>query len=133
MSQAMQMVQITVIGRLVANPTQERQINGRNVTNFRIITSKKVGNKDEIVTFECGAWNNLSTIAQNLSKGRLVTVTSNELTQEIWKANGKEGINNKLIINSLVMLDHKPQDGIQNRPAQPTNKSHAFNAEEIPF
>lgn len=109
MSNAMQMLNLTLVGRVITDPIT-KEFNGKEVTNFRIIYNQEVNGETKPIVFDCAAWNGLGKIAQYLSKGRLVGITSSEFSQEVWSKNGKTGINNRLIVNNIRILDKKPDN-----------------------
>ena len=107
MANAMNMINLTIIGRVVADPVTEMH-NNREVTRFRLIVNQ---GEERTLVFNCSAWNGLGKIAQYLRKGRLVAVTSDDFMQKTWETNdGKKGINNYLTINGITILDKKPAE-----------------------
>jgi len=121
----MQMVQLTVIGRVANEPTFRNNKNSQ-VTNFRILTNRSTNGTKETISFECAAWNQLAEVAvKNLSIGRLVCVTSSDFSQKTWNANNKSGINNYINVNNIIMLDSKPKE-----PSQTIQNYDIINNEE---
>lgn len=132
MANAMNLVNITVVGRLLANPVS-REYEGKPVTNFRMRVNQTINMKDQHIDFEVSCWNSLAGIGKILKKGRLVAVTSNSFIQNIWTSqdNSKQGINNQLMANSVVVMDSAPETVGQQMPTEP--KYQDIRDEEIPF
>ncbi|MDR1701854.1 MAG: single-stranded DNA-binding protein [Sporomusaceae bacterium] len=122
MANAMNMIQLTIIGRVVADP-EVKTVNNKEVTKFRVIYNSEVNGEKKTMTFHCSAYNGLNRIAQFLKKGRLVCVTSNDFTQAAWSRDNKVGVNNYLLVNSITILDKKPVN----------NSDQDWNLEEVPF
>lgn len=134
MANAMNLVNITVVGRLLANPTVAKH-NNNDVTNFRMRVNQTIAGNDAHVDFEISCWNGLANVSKVLKKGRLVAVTSNSLTQTIWNApdgSGKQLINNKIMASSVTVMDSAPLTAGQQMPNTPQNAPQ-FADEEIPF
>jgi single-stranded DNA-binding protein len=125
---SMNMINLTIIGRVVADPTVETA-NEKEVTKFRVILNRDINGENKPLTFSCSAYNGLNKIAQYLKKGRLVCITANDLQQHPWSADGKSGVNNYIIVNSITILDKKPADNSESQTSNNVN----FDSEEIPF
>jgi single-stranded DNA-binding protein len=122
MANAMNMIQLTIIGRVVADP-EVKTVNNKEVTKFRIIHNSEVNGEKKTMTFHCSVFNNLNKIAQFLKKGRLVCVTSNDFSQAVWSREDRVGVNNFLLVNSITILDKKPVE----------HSEQTWNLDEVPF
>jgi len=108
----------TIVGRLAADALQ-RFTNGQNATsvvNFRVITSKKVKDKEISFSIDVSLWGRLGeAIHQYLAKGQLV-LASGELETQSWEKDGQKHYKTVLRAEVVRLLGGKRDNG-NNQPA----------------
>jgi single-strand DNA-binding protein len=108
----------TIVGRLAAD-AQQRFTNGQNATsvvNFRVITSKKVKDKEISFSIDVSLWGRLGeAIHQYLAKGQLV-LASGELETQSWEKDGQKHYKTVLRAEVVRLLGGKRDNG-NNQPA----------------
>lgn len=154
MSKAKNLISITLVGRLLADPIMmevgtnkdNRTVkvtdhnrsslqNIRPVTNFPIRVTQDFGGD---VDFEVSCWGAIAGIGKILNSGRLVAVTTDNIRPKIWEATNRStgeikcGIN--LFINavSCVVMDNPSEKATQSKPQLPASTPIGAE-EEIPF
>jgi len=152
MSKAKNLIQITLIGRLLTNPTimevgvnkdnktvKVTDTNRPNLTNIKYVTNFPIRISQDFggdVDFDVSCWGKLSGVGKILSKGRLVAITTDNIRPRIWestdRATGeyKNGINLFINATSCVVMDSPNQNTSQNRLELP---SETPDEEEISF
>jgi single-strand DNA-binding protein len=83
--------QITLVGRLAADPEQKATANGKTVTRFPVITSRRKMNQDtkewedtDVTSWQCTAWDILAERVGRLRKGMAVVV-SGQVSSRSWE------------------------------------------------
>lgn len=82
---------VTLVGRLAADPEERATGSGKTVTRFVVITSRRKFNRDtngwedaDVTSWQCSAWDVLGERVARLRKGNAVVV-SGAVSQRSWE------------------------------------------------
>lgn len=126
---------ISVIGRLVADPEQ-REYNGRNVTNFVLASDSSARNSDgNFITnfYRVSAWGNASdTIYKYSKKGDLLGVCGSFSTREYSSKDGSKHISLDINLTSFTFCSSANRANKENNTAN-SNETSSEQASNLPF
>ena len=121
-----------IIGRLPQDCQQRYTQGGDSVVNFRVLTSKKVKDKEYTFGIDATLWGKLGeSLAKYLTKGQLVFVEG-ELRQESWEKDGQKHYKTVLSVDTVRLLGGK-QDNITQKPQQSPQQSASAPTSNDPF
>lgn len=121
---------VTLIGRLTADPQNRYTQGGTEVSEFSIANNYYSNNKNEVNYFNITAFGKLAeTVNKYLTKGKQVLI-SGALRQERWqdRHTGKTQSKVIIILSSMQMLTDKKE--ADNNVSQTNNQE---DDEEVPF
>lgn len=122
---------ISVIGRLVADPEQ-REYNGRNVTNFVLASDSSARNSDgNFITnfYRVSAWGNASdTIYKYSKKGDLLGVCGSFSTREYSSKDGTKHISLDINLTSFTFCSSANRE---NKGNNTSNSKEVSSVEEV--
>ena len=110
---------LTIMGRIVADPEIKNVGNNIPVANFRIAVDSdfKDGNGNKKTAFlDCQAWRNTANyIGKYFRKGRMIIIQGHLDTQE-WEKDGQKHSRVIIVVDNAYFGDSKKEDG-QGAPA----------------
>jgi single-strand DNA-binding protein len=132
--------QITLVGRLTADPEIKHTQQGVPVTNFTLAVDRKFSKKDEADFIPVVAWRQLAEICNEyLHKGKQVLISGSLQTRLYEDSNGQKRKAFDVVADEMKMLgpntnqggkpaqkDHSPEEAVQ-------AAVEAFSDEDIPF
>ncbi|WP_287963466.1 single-stranded DNA-binding protein [Alcanivorax sp.] len=100
-----------IVGRLTQDADLRYTQGGDPVTNFRVITSKKVNTKEHTFAIDATLWGKLGeSLAKYLKKGQLVLVEG-ELRQESWQGRDNQThYKTSLVADTVRLLGGKREE-----------------------
>lgn len=126
--------QVTLVGRLVADPDIRYTQGGVPVANLRLAVDREFKNaegKRETDFISCTAWRKVAEIiAQYCKKGSLILV-SGAIQQDTYEKDGEKRTSYKVVVDKLRLLGEKPngqQGGGGGWAAEPP-----VNDSDLPF
>ena len=126
--------QVTLIGRLVADPDIRYTQSGVPVANIRLAVDRDFKNQEgkrEVDFLTCTAWRKVAEIvAQYCKKGSLILV-SGSIQQDTYEKDGEKRTTYKVVVDKLRLLGIKPngqQSGGGGGAAEPP-----VNDSDLPF
>ena len=126
--------QVTLIGRLVADPDIRYTQSGVPVANIRLAVDRDFKNQEgkrEVDFLTCTAWRKVAEIvAQYCKKGSLILV-SGSIQQDNYEKDGEKRTTYKVVVDKLRLLGIKPngqQSGGGGGAAEPP-----VNDSDLPF
>lgn len=135
---------VTLRGRLTRDPETRFSANGKPVTRFSVVTSRRVKNQqsgeweDRDTTFrECVAFGQLAeNIAESLLKGTAVIVSGNAYTEE-WEKDGEKRRATKVtaedVAPSLRFASAKVKLAERRSAETTTRTEDPWSSDEPPF
>ena len=106
------MLQITAVGYLAADPELKtvNTLDGpREVTQFRLLVSKRVKGDELVSTLKCSVWGSRAKFADEyLTKGAQVTVTGQAYVETFERKDGSPGAALDVAVNDFT-LPPKPK------------------------
>jgi single-strand DNA-binding protein len=102
--------QITLIGRLTADPAKRSPRDDLTVTEFGLAVNTRFGKgKERVDFFECVAWSGLAAvIADRTTKGTRLAV-SGRVQHDRWQAeDGSRRSKHVVVVESIEFLDGRP-------------------------
>lgn len=134
------MNKVILIGRLVKDPELKfTPGTGNAVTSFSLAVERSYVGQDgkrEADFINIVAWRKLAeTIANNLSKGRLVAVVGSMQTRKYQAQDGSNRYVTEVVANEIKFLDHAKDGNKNNDNFRPDETDGFFPADdtEIPF
>jgi len=125
--------QVTLVGRLVADPEMRYTQSGVPVVSFRLAVEREFKNADGkrgADFINCTAWRKVAEIiAQYCKKGGMI-LASGSLQQDNYEKDGEKRTSYKVIVDKLRLLGSKPngqQSGGGGAAEPPVNDS------DLPF
>lgn len=112
---------ITITGRLTADPELKTTPNGTNVTQFSVAVDRayKSGGEKQTDFFRVVAWRSTADfICRYFAKGRLILITGEMQSRKYTDKGGSERIAWELLADRVEFMGDKPADSSAN--AQPT-------------
>lgn len=129
---------IILIGRLVADPQLRYTQNGTAVANFRLAVDRPFSNQQgerETDFIDVVTWRKLAeTVANNLSKGRLVGVDGRLQVRE-YEYEGQRRRQAEVVADNVQFLDwpaDRPPGGASRAPMD-LGPDDDFNPDDVPF
>jgi len=121
--------QVTLIGRLVADPDIRYTQSGVPVANIRLAVDRDFKNQEgkrEVDFLTCTAWRKVAEIvAQYCKKGSLILV-SGSIQQDTYEKDGEKRYTVKVVVDKIRLLGGKG-NGSQNTDGTPPDES------DLPF
>ena len=121
--------QVTLIGRLVADPDIRYTQSGVPVANIRLAVDRDFKNQEgkrEVDFLTCTAWRKVAEIvAQYCKKGSLILV-SGSIQQDNYEKDGEKRYTVKVVVDKIRLLGGKG-NGSQNTDGTPPDES------DLPF
>lgn len=126
---------VILIGRLTRDPELRYTPTGVAVTNFRIAVNRPFRNQQgeiEADFFNVVCWRKLAeTVAQYMTKGRLVAVDGRLQTRSYQTADGQNRWVTEIVAESVRFLDRADNDNYNNDDEY--SKETDFDSESLPF
>lgn len=135
---------ITLTGRLTAQPELKTTPNGVSVCSFTIAV-KRPRVKDATDFIPCNVWRQgAEYLTKYGAKGSMVAVTGS-LTSRKWQdKNGNNRVNYEVVCDTVELLDSKVSGAVsintaadanvpQNAPEEPSNFRDLGDDEDLPF
>lgn len=126
---------VILIGRLTRDPELRYTPTGVAVTNFRIAVNRPFRNQQgefEADFFNVVCWRKLAeTVAQYMTKGRLVAVDGRLQTRSYQTADGQNRRVTEIVAESVRFLDRADNDNYNNDDEY--SKETDFDSESLPF
>ena len=126
--------QVTLVGRLVADPEMRYTQSGVPVVSFRLAVEREFKNADgkrDADFINCTAWRKVAEIiAQYCKKGGMI-LASGSLQQDNYEKDGEKRTSYKVVVDKLRLLGSKPngqQSGGGGGAAEPP-----VNDSDLPF
>ena len=118
---------VSLIGRLVADPTTRSVGDNLTVCNFTLAFDKK--KKDAGANFiDCSAWNSTAKYLGEYAKKGTQVALQGFLDHQIWEKDGKKGSKIQLVVNEAKMVGNG--GGAKKEEETP---SDALDLSNIPF
>lgn len=133
------MNQVSIIGRLTADPTLRFTTQGTAVANFRLARNERHGEKDQPLFIEIVVWQKQAeNVAQFKKKGDQVAVSGRLEYSEYTDAEGRKQSRLRIVAHSIEFLARKNGNGHDTdaeQPQKPAPTAHKDESleEEIPF
>lgn len=121
--------QVTLIGRLVADPDIRYTQSGVPVANIRLAVDRDFKNaegKRETDFLNCKAWRKIAEIVQQYCKKGSLILVSGSLQTENYEKNGEKRQAVKVVVDTIRLLGGKG-NGSQNTDGTPPDES------DLPF
>ena len=130
------MNQVSIIGRLGADPELKYTPNGKAVVRMSVAVNDRYGQNEKVYWLPVICWNGLAeTVNTYLHKGSKMAVTGRLTTRSYEADNGNRTIT-EIIANTVDFLDPKPapQEGAPAPNGKvPTNGEAPASDDDIPF
>lgn len=98
---------VTIIGRLVADPELKYTGSGTSICDFAIAVNDKYKEQENTYFFQCTAFGKLGeVIAQYFSKGKQIPI-SGKLVQQKWESNGETKSIVKINVSDIDFIGKK--------------------------
>ena len=127
----MSLAQITLIGNTGRDPEMSYTPNGVAVTKFSLAVSRKQGEKETTVWYNCSAWRALAEMLNNnLKKGQQVFVQGDLFPREYTTRDGQTRTSLDVTVNVFQFLGSKQQ---REGGSAPDSTEALEDLEEHPF
>ncbi|MDD4689050.1 MAG: single-stranded DNA-binding protein [Eubacteriales bacterium] len=101
---------LSIVGRLTADPELKYTNNGKSVCSFGIANNQKFGEKENISFFNCVAWGKTGeTISKYCKKGHRVGLTG-QIVQDRWESEGQKKSVVKINVSGFMFLQDKKDE-----------------------
>ena len=121
--------QVTLIGRLVADPDIRYTQSGVPVANIRLAVEREFKNADgkrDTDFINCTAWRKVAEIVQQYTKKGSLILVSGSLQQDNYEKDGEKRYTVKVVVDKIRLLGGKG-NGSQNTDGTPPDES------DLPF
>ena len=119
---------ITIIGRLVADPELKHTQNNIPFTSFRIACDRDYKNADgerDTDFINCTAWRAIAqNVANYFSKGRMISINGRLQNNNWIDRDGNKHYNSEILVNSVYFVDSKKA---ADKPANSVDDSAAYD------
>lgn len=121
--------QVTIVGRLGADPEMRYTANGKAVTSFSVATDSGYGERKTTEWFRCIAWEKTAeAVAQYVRKGSLVMAVGRMQTRSWEDQQGQKRSTTELIADRVQFLDSKAD-----RPGLDPEPQGDIDPDDLPF
>lgn len=115
--------QVTMIGRLCADPELHTTQSGISVCSFRIAVKRDYGPKDgsrETDFFDATAWRGTAEfVSKYFTKGRMIAIDGRLQTQNWTDRDGRKRVSVEIVADSVYFADSK-RDATQSNSSKGT-------------
>ncbi len=121
--------QVTLVGRLVADPEMRYTQSGVPVVSFRLAVDREFKNADgkrDTDFINCTAWRKVAEIVQQYTKKGSLILVSGSLQQDNYEKDGEKRYTVKVVVDKIRLLGGKG-NGSQNADGSPPDES------DLPF
>jgi len=121
--------QVTLVGRLVADPEMRYTQSGVPVVTFRLAVEREFKNADgkrDTDFINCTAWRKVAEIVQQYTKKGSLILVSGSLQQDNYEKDGEKRYTVKVVVDKIRLLGGKG-NGSQNTDGTPPDES------DLPF
>lgn len=116
---------ITIMGRLTADPTVKKTPNGTLVCNFSIAVQrpKKKDSETETDFFNCVAWNGAAELIEKyFSKGNMIAIQG-YLRNDIYLKNNEKRTVTRIIVKTISFTGEHRKEGDESSSINPTTEN----------
>lgn len=134
---------ITIVGRLGQDPELRFTKDGKNVVEFSVATTRKIGEREETVWHRCVAFGESGEhYVSSFAKGRRVIVIGRLSTKDFEKKDGTKGTRTEIIVDeaglssryhNLLVENLDAVRQVQDRVGKQMPAQQMFEDEEQPF
>jgi len=121
--------QVTLVGRLVADPELRYTQGGVPVVSLRLAVDREFKNSDgkrDTDFINCTAWRKVAEIVQQYTKKGSLILVSGSLQQDNYEKDGEKRYTVKVVVDTIRLLGGKG-NGSQNTDGTPPDES------DLPF
>ena len=121
--------QVTLVGRLVADPEMRYTQSGVPVVTFRLAVEREFKNADgkrDTDFINCTAWRKVAEIVQQYTKKGSLILVSGSIQQDTYEKDGEKRYTVKVVVDKIRLLGGKG-NGSQNTDGTPPDES------DLPF
>ena len=121
--------QVTLVGRLVADPELRYTQGGVPVVSLRLAVDREFKNADgkrDTDFINCTAWRKVAEIVQQYTKKGSLILVSGSLQQDNYEKDGEKRYTVKVVVDTIRLLGGKG-NGSQNTDGTPPDES------DLPF
>lgn len=126
---------ISLIGRLTANPELKNTQNGNSVTSFTLAVERAFSSKDQerqTDFINCVAWRQTAEfVAKYFSKGIRIALTGSLQSRQFTDKEGNKRTAFEVVADHVFFADGKSAATSNQQPAQPTFAAQNNDFEEI--